>query len=89
MHNIITTIAALVLVGCDAKRNMQWANVKMEPVHALASDLSKARFAKYTGLTIPIQRSRKFKMAEICTAIQLYRMQFHYQNNLETFYRGF
>ena len=51
--------------------------------------LVKPRFAKYTGLTIPIQRSRKFKMAEICTAIQLYRMQFHYQNNLETFYRGF
>ena len=39
---LITTIAAVVLVGCGAKRNMQWANVKMEPVHALASDLSKA-----------------------------------------------
>ena len=43
-HLLLPTIAALVLLGCGAKRNMQWqwANVKIEPAYALASDLSKA-----------------------------------------------
>ena len=39
---ILTTISAVVLVGCDAKKNIQWANEGIEPAYALASDLSKA-----------------------------------------------
>jgi hypothetical protein len=39
---LLTTIAAVVLVGCGAKNNMQWTNEKIEPAYALASDLSKA-----------------------------------------------
>ena len=41
-HLLLTTIAALLLVGCGAKNNMQWTNEKIEPAYALASDLSKA-----------------------------------------------
>ena len=41
-HLLLTTIATVVLVGCDAKNNMQWTNEKIEPAYALASDFSKA-----------------------------------------------
>ena len=41
-HLLLITIAAVVLVGCGAKNNMQWTNEKIEPAYALASDLSKA-----------------------------------------------
>ena len=41
-HLLLTTIAAVVLVGCDVKNSMQWTNEKIEPAYALASDLSKA-----------------------------------------------
>jgi len=41
-HILLTTITVVLLLGCDAKNNMQWTNEKMEPAYALASDLSKA-----------------------------------------------
>ena len=58
---LFTTIAALVLVGCGAKRNMQWANVKMDPVHALASDLSKATICEANRVDDSYPNEQKLK----------------------------
>ena len=89
MKQLLITIAAVVLVGCGAKRNMQWANVKMEPVHALASDLSKATICEVYRGDDSYPKEQKIQNGGNLHGYTVISMQFHYQNNLETFYPGF
>ena len=61
MKHILITIAAVVLVGCGAKKNMQWTNEKIEPAYALASDLSKATICEANRVDDSYPNEQKLK----------------------------
>ena len=58
-HLLLTTIAAVLLVGYDTKNNMQWTNEKIEPAYALASDLGKATISEVYRVDDPYPNEQK------------------------------
>ena len=73
-HLLLPTIAALVLLGCGAKRNMQWqwANVKIEPAYALASDLSNLHGYTVISNAIPLSKKSRVVLSRILTNTDTY-----------------
>ena len=90
-HLLLPTIAALVLLGCGAKRNMQWqwANVKIEPAYALASDLSKATICEVYRVDDSYPNKQKIQSGGHLHGYTVISNAIPLSKNLESFYRGF